>query len=552
MKLNKRLVVSSWCFMIISIFMLVNVHANVIKAKGSGNWNSTVNNAPWPNGVVPTSTDSVVISSNHKVTITADALCLTFKIKPHVAGGADTSKLTINSGVTLSVEGEFKIDKNNGARKALVDCQGTLKLKGDLINDGNFDGSNSKIEFVGSVNQGFNGIVSTAIHDLVINTGGDVTLNKILIVSGTLTLTSGNLKTTPTNLLIIEDVDDPGITGGGISSYIIGPVKKKYSSTTPILIPLGSKNRYMPIVITPETVTEEHWIMEFKGAGHIAYDICTSDPLDHVSKNEYWNINRESGNNVNAKLKLYWDNKSYVDESVISDLRIAHYDSTASCWDTARAAINTDTTANFIETNAYVKNFSPFTFGSINDNHPLPIELIAFVAFRQGNVVVINWTTATEINNDFYTIERSTDGVNFEAIMEVNGAGNSNSELQYSLTDEDPLDGISYYRLKQTDYDGQFSYSEVISVRSNSSKTISGKLYHKAGSNQLNVFFDVVDSEVVVLSCYDMTGKKVICEMVETTKGENEIIIDLADISSGIYFTSISSKYIQWTEKFVK
>ncbi|MBN4052386.1 T9SS type A sorting domain-containing protein, partial [Sphingobacteriaceae bacterium AH-315-L07] len=547
MKLNKRLVVWSWCFLVISIFLFVNVQANVIKANGSGNWNSTVNDAPWPNGVVPTSTDSVMITANHKVTITADASCITFKIKPHVSGGADTSKLTINSGITFSVEGEFKIDKNNGTRKALVDCQGTIKLQGEFVNDGNFDGSNSKIEFIGSGNQSFNGIVSTAIHDLVINTGGDVTLNKTLVVNGTLTLSSGNLITTLTSLLIIEDVDDPGISGGGLLSHIIGPVIKKYTSTTAITFPLGNGTRYMPIVITPETSTEEHWQVEFKGVGHVAYGICAKDPLGHVSTMEYWNINRESGNNVDARIKLFWDDSSLVDESNISDLRIAHYDSASSCWEAGNKAVSTDITSNFIVTNTALKEFSPFTFGSINSNHPLPIELIDFSAARQDYVVVIKWTTAIEINNDFYTIERSNDGLNFEEIMEVNGAGNSNSKLDYSLTDEYPLDGMSYYRLKQTDYDGKFSYSEMVYVRSNNSEAVIGNIYFNNSSNELNVMFEVEDQEMIELSCYDMRGKMVVNEMLEAMKGENEIFIDLESISSGIYFTTIRTNSTQWT-----
>lgn len=86
--------------------------------------------------------------------------------------------------------------------------------------------------------------------------------------------------------------------------------------------------------------------------------------------------------------------------------------------------------------------------------NPLPITLINFAGTQSGNAVVLNWTTATEKNNDHFTIERTADGANYEAIATVQGAGNSTIELNYSTTDNNPLPGTAYYRLRQTDYDG--------------------------------------------------------------------------------------------------
>ncbi len=105
-------------------------------------------------------------------------------------------------------------------------------------------------------------------------------------------------------------------------------------------------------------------------------------------------------------------------------------------------------------------------------NSTLPIELLSFNATFDNNHVVLDWSTASEINNDYFTIERSTDGVNFEILNIVNGAGNSNDILNYETIDNNPLEGTSYYRLKQTDYDGKFEYSSLVSVK-NQKKAIS-------------------------------------------------------------------------------
>jgi hypothetical protein len=91
----------------------------------------------------------------------------------------------------------------------------------------------------------------------------------------------------------------------------------------------------------------------------------------------------------------------------------------------------------------------------------LPIELVSFDAGKnEEQRVTLTWVTASEINNNFFTIERSKNGFDFVPILNIPGAGNSTSTLHYSIEDENPLEGDNYYRLKQTDYDGAFTYSE--------------------------------------------------------------------------------------------
>ncbi len=96
---------------------------------------------------------------------------------------------------------------------------------------------------------------------------------------------------------------------------------------------------------------------------------------------------------------------------------------------------------------------------------PLPIELLSFTgrATPKGNL--LEWSTATELNNDYFTLERSKNGTEFEELVKIAGAGSSLSQLDYNYTDATAPIGINYYRLKQTDYDGSFSFSRIISIR---------------------------------------------------------------------------------------
>lgn len=106
-----------------------------------------------------------------------------------------------------------------------------------------------------------------------------------------------------------------------------------------------------------------------------------------------------------------------------------------------------------------------YTIGTTNITaSPLPIELVNFTAVPNGKQVDLHWQTATEINNDYFTIERSQDGVETTIVATVPGAGNSNALLRYAAIDPSPLPGTSFYRLKQTDYNGTFSYSPWVAV----------------------------------------------------------------------------------------
>ena len=105
------------------------------------------------------------------------------------------------------------------------------------------------------------------------------------------------------------------------------------------------------------------------------------------------------------------------------------------------------------------------TWGFTGTGILLPIELGTFTGLHNGRSVVLNWTTISETNNEYFTIQRTLDGVIFEDIGTVSGAGNSQTDIEYEFFDYAPFLGTSYYRLKQTDYDGQYKYSEVISVR---------------------------------------------------------------------------------------
>ena len=180
----------------------------------------------------------------------------------------------------------------------------------------------------------------------------------------------------------------------------------------------------------------------------------------------------------------------------------------------------------------------------------LPIKLLYFKATANGSVVDLDWATTTEINNDFFTIERSVDAINFEPIYFKNGAGNSYVNLYYSTIDKSPLNGVSYYRLKQTDFDGKYSYSNIETVNFKSPKGLElVNTYHSFESNALTVKLNCGDNDAIHFELYDMTGK-LLHQSLETLNGKNQtVMLSTTQISSGIYLLKVFNNAEVITQK---
>lgn len=155
-----------------------------------------------------------------------------------------------------------------------------------------------------------------------------------------------------------------------------------------------------------------------------------------------------------------------------------------------------------------------FYIGSAWNTNPLPIKLISFTAKEDGDRVKLDWVTASEENNDYFTVERSKDGLNFESVLNKPGAGNSNSNLYYSDYDNNPYTGLSYYRLKQTDFNGAFTYSPIEAVEFKGNKpTFDFTVFPNPASAsfgddiQVSAETEGLEGERIVYTMVDMSGK---------------------------------------------
>lgn len=204
--------------------------------------------------------------------------------------------------------------------------------------------------------------------------------------------------------------------------------------------------------------------------------------------------------------------------------------------------------ANFLEicSTVYWRKADGTLTGPITYGAPLPIELVYFDALVIENTIQLTWITASEINNDYFTIERSVDAKTWETVHTVNGAGNSNQIIEYTETDFNPLSGISYYRLKQTDFDGRFEYFNIVPVKYSSSDedddlSIFPNPVRQGENISIKHSFNSTDEVLVVLR--DLQGKEFYSKIYINTS-KNELIgfpIDY-EIPKGIYFIVATSE----------
>lgn len=182
-----------------------------------------------------------------------------------------------------------------------------------------------------------------------------------------------------------------------------------------------------------------------------------------------------------------------------------------------------------------------------NVNCPLPIHLLNFTGASRNNGVLLSWQTATETNNEYFDIQRSLDGLNFESVYQRPGANNSNSLLSYQYLDPYYGTGIVYYRLVQHDFDGMSSTSRVIAVQLSNISKPPVSIAPNPFSESV-VLTKLMDEEATII-IYDMLGRML--DSKTTTSAELVVYVgeNLAKGSYVISYISSQSSYIQKVEK---
>jgi hypothetical protein len=429
-------------------------------------------------------------------------------ILSYTGSGATTLAGNLQAGGIVLTNG---ILNDGGNTITITDSAGWTKTGGTFISTGD-------VVFQGSVAQSINGESATTFNNLTIDnsSGTGVTLNQPVTIAGYLNLTTGYLYSSPTNTLTIAD--GAASSQGSSASFVDGPMTKIGNDA--FTFPVGDYGTLGRVSITAPASAGTHFTAEYVRSAY-GNDQALTAPLKKVSTLEHWLLER-TGSSDAVGIRLYWGNASGSGITDCNDLRIAHWN--GSSWVKEAAVVSGSCSGSgSIATISGLTSFSPFTFGSEKEqmaNNPLPIELINFEAKADNDNVALSWTTATEINNDYFTIEKSNNGITFSNVMEVTGAGNSNTILHYDAIDAIPYSGYSYYRLKQTDFDGQFTYSNLVAVNFKGEATDVISLYPnpKSAENLKIKLLAGFENGIMEVSVYDLQGLKLFTDAVDITQ----------------------------------
>jgi autotransporter-associated beta strand protein len=391
-----------------------------------------------------------------------------------------------------------------------------------------------------SNNSGYSSWPTTGalINNLTINNANGVTLSTAKTVNGTLNLTNGVLTTTSSNLLYIANTSTSAINGGGTSAYVSGPLKWAVTNSGgTYMYQIGKNGKYAPAGIVDPNAGSTDFMAEYFNAdpNTVNYTRTSKESsINNVSACEYWMIDKVVGS-ASAHVVLSWDAAARsCGITQPNELLVLRWNGTqwSNHWN--NTSLITGVTGNgTLTSNAIVSNFSPFTLGSNTTNNPLPVSLLNFKANCINKNVQLNWQTASESNNDFFDIERSTDGLSYANFLRVNGKGTTNEQQNYTAYDEQLFEGNIYYRLKQVDFNGSATYYNPQMVNCADDANIS--IFPNPNNGNFLIKGLQEESE---LQLTDALGKNLLIKKVVAT----ETTYEVTTLQEGIYFLLIKSK----------
>ncbi|MEO5570261.1 MAG: T9SS type A sorting domain-containing protein [Bacteroidia bacterium] len=518
--------------------------------------NTLYNNLILSNGGIKTAAAGFTINNdltvNSGVTFASSSFAFTIRHNFTNNGILNSGISTINfTGNPASINGSATSAFYNlvMAAGSAISLNSPVAIKKDFTANGVFNSGVQRVNFTGNVSSVISGTASPILFaDLEQSkTGSFTTLNTPVEVNGILTLTNGIIFSSATNLLTLDN--NTTSTSGTSSSYIDGPIKK--IGNQPFTFPVGNGGYFHPLTISsPVSATNDYTAQYFAANPDVFYSVNSKDlSLNHLSTCEYWNLERGDAC-PDVKVTLSWDvNSCGVDNLV--DLRVAQWNGVL--WkDFGNGGTSGSTTSGTVISSIDVTSYGPFTLGSPNSNNPLPIGLLNFRAIPNGNQVDISWSTVSEFANDYFTVEKSTNGLQFEKVTDKKGAGNSSALLEYRATDKNPASGTSYYRLKQTDFSGSFKYSNIASV------TIADKFDYRIFPNPSHnsktfVTVNGTTNEKIHLLLYDGLGNEMFSKSVILEhQGESTITIEpIHKLVSGIYTVVVLANETMYRHKLI-
>lgn len=453
---------------------------------------------------------------------------------------------------TITVVGDITMDGDGIRNIVSITGSGKLNIGGSFLGilGGAFDpGANSTVEYTGG---GTQNIRAADYHNLFFSGGGTKTLDGNTSISNTLNFTSGNVNLNSFNLTLGTGATTPtrgtlSHTGTASSGWMYGDGNfVRYFSTDEIaiedvagLFPVGTDTDFRPLHL---------------GVAPNALSTGGTDTVRHIGSLNITDIDPDlpdDGTSIKIRRDALWEvSTNGMTESTPGGLSLR-------IGGTGFGPIGDPDHLRLMKDNIVVGThgatsdapaFTTRTGLSLNDINgnfyigstdalasPLPITLQTFTATPQNDQVLLQWTTAGEEDNDYMAVERSADGQRFTEIGRVPGVGTTTEPQTYRLMDTQPLPGVSYYRLRQVDFDGVFEYFPVVSVRRDGGADLQLAAFPNPAADQIRIQWSPEQNETAVLRLFDLNGR----EVSQYTTGDDYFDLPVRELPRGVYLLQV-------------
>lgn len=474
----------------------------------SNDWNECGN---WEAGIIPNQNmDALFFNYNN------DNL-------PTISGTFDVNNVIINENISLNID--------PGAK---------LNVYGNWTNNGNTSVT-GEIAFVGSSQQSITG--NTIFEDLIVNNANGVALNNNIAIAdnGTLTFTNGHIIINNNNVTIGSSV---GISGFSANRYFetldnesSGGFLIQNVTASPVMFPVGTSDAYTPVTISNDGTASDIQVRVFNDV----FENGTSGGV--IVNNESW-VKKTweitpTGSGLNTNIIFQWNSgdtgSSYNTSNALVKKNIG---GAGQSWNDVTSGIVSGSGPYSIIASG-ITTFSKF---AISGDALLPVELTGFSgkSTKEGNAL-LQWNTASELDNEGFSILKSTDGLFFEEIDFIDGKGTTSRTTNYQFIDK-LFNNSAYYRLKQLDFNGDSELSNTIFVfDSNISDKI--QIFPNPVEDQINIKIpESLDDQSMIISILSIDGKRISDLKGNISKSAIEINQLFNQLDKGIYILTFSIK----------
>jgi hypothetical protein len=474
-----------------------------------------------------------------------------------LTGGLKTiQNYPIASGASTSIKGDFTIlEGSNGAEFETNNNQ--LLVAGNWTNwDASaFKQGTGNVTFNGASPQNLTCVGGETLYSFTLNnssTTGVTIIGGDLNVDQQIAFTNGLLNLNSNDLLLGTTTNNALVLGGNTSSYAVvwdGSANGKIihqvnNNTDAYYFPMGDEVDFSPATVDLNSGLISAARLEGSVIGLPHPQLGSSTNY----LNRYWLIEPVGITNPGYNIQFSYATVDAVGPE--NTLYPAKHN--AGGWQTptgsgSLAQIGTGSVNTGLRTFTWngLIDFSEFT--GLGDGSPLPVELLDFTAEPENEAVLLNWTTASETNNAWFEVERSLDAIHFEIVLKQAGAGNSSLIRNYQDIDKSPFTGVSYYRLKQVDFNGDYSYSQIVPVNFDLNKLALTSAYSGQGNNLIVTFNRAVEEPQ--FSLFDLSGKLVAVHN-ETSNG-NQFTLPMDVLQKGIYLLDIKVGDLRFISKVI-